>query len=348
MAKRAIAPNTATLEEQLGEGLTPEEQAAQEAEAKGLQTNDDLREEHAEPEAEGAEAPKKKAPESIPYPRFQEVNERAKKVEQELAEERRANAEVRERWARIEERQKMAREAQENAERARQAAENAAKRPDPDLDPQGALLWDTRQQLEQERAARIQFQQQVQTGQQQINQQLNQNATEAYLNTEISRAQQKHADYFDAYNHLETTRIGHHMALGWNEADARQLWNLEAAGHIEAARRAGRSITDFVYQTAQQLGYQPKNGNGAVRQAGAPQVLPSGGQRLAQIEAGQKVQGLGRVQSAESKAQQDWQTMDEAQFATYIAQMDETKFVEMSDTRTPAGKAFNKRVLDLG
>ncbi len=343
MAKKS-APNTAALETELNEDMTPEEQAAQDAEAQGvdtqhLKTNDDLRE-----QPDKGDAGKKGPPESIPYSRFQEVNERAKKVEQELDAERKSNAEVRERWARIEERQNMAREAQQNAERARLVAENAAKRPDPDLDSAGARAWDAEQRaMSAEYQVRV-LQQQFQNGQQQIGQQITQNATEAYLNTDIARAQQLHPDYFDAYNHLEAMRIHQHQALGWSEADARQLWNLEAAGHIEAARRQGRSITDFVYSTAKELGYQPKT-NGQVRQAGSP---ASGGQRLAQIEAGQRVQGLGRVQSAESDARQDWQAMDEKQFATYIAAMDETKFVEMSDTRTPIGKQFNQRVLALG
>jgi hypothetical protein len=110
--KSATGPNTAALETELNEDMTPEEQAEQDAESQGvdtqhLKTNDDLRE---QPD-KGDTGAKKGPPESIPYSRFQEVNERAKKVEQELDAERKSNSEVREKWARIEERQNMAREA---------------------------------------------------------------------------------------------------------------------------------------------------------------------------------------------------------------------------------------------
>jgi hypothetical protein len=71
--------------------------------------------------------------------------------------------------------------------------------------------------------------------------------------------------------------------------------------------------------------------------------MPSGNERLEQIQRGQAVQGLGRIQSGEAPAAQGWQTMNNDEFKSFVANMGEDQYIEF--VRDPRfGKQFERRV----
>jgi len=94
--------------------------------------------------------------------------------------------------------------------------------------------------------------------------------------------------------------------------------------------------------SAQQAAVQ----NGQARRAGQPQVLPSGNERLDQIQRGQAVQGLGRIQSGERNANLAWQQLSNDEFKEFVGKMSEDQYLEMvQDPRT--GKLFERRVSQI-
>ena len=75
--------------------------------------------------------------EAVSYQRFQELNETNKKLQQELSEQREFRA-------RLDERSRLIKEHNEAQQRQAEAAARAAQRPDQNIDPVGAELFDLR------------------------------------------------------------------------------------------------------------------------------------------------------------------------------------------------------------
>jgi hypothetical protein len=129
---------------------------------------------------------------------------------------------------------------------------------------------------------------------------------------------------------------------------------------LQRSKELGIPVADAVVRLSDSWGYPQwlaqaqqqqaaaaqQNGNGAVRQAQQPQVMPSANERLEQIQRGQAVQGMGRVPSGETNAAMAWQTMSPIEFKTFVGNMPEDQYVQMiQDPRF--GKAFEKRVGEI-
>ena len=375
-AKKAAAISE-SMEEDVE--LTQEEQAKLAAEESG----EELQPQPA-PEPEGelpkvgqvpqAAKPAKKHEEAVAFERFEQLNERLKQTEQRLAE----SETYRERWARLEERQKQAQEAAQRVAEVEAAQRLAKQRPDPELDPVGARVWDNEQRAlkAEQRVAQLeqQFQQITQQGQVRDANFEMQN----WLAFQVPQARSRFQDYDTRVDYARAAR-----AAWWSSVfqlpDGRQvqLFSPEVARDITAreelillqrAKELGVPVADAVVRLSDTWGYPQwlaqqqaaaqQNGNGqvragaqpagypATRQAAPAQVLPSGAERLEQIQRGQAVQGLGRVTSGETNAPMAWQTMGPVEFKTFVGNMPEDQYVQMvQDPRF--GKQFEKRVSEI-
>jgi hypothetical protein len=337
--------------------LTPEEQAELQAEE-----TEQPQAEPAAPEQPAEQPPKgkKKTEESVPYERFDQINQQLK----QLQEENTRNAEYRERWARLEERQKQAVEAQAQAQQLAEQAKLQAERPDPNLDPTGARAWDAEQRALR---AEQQIQQLSAYVQQNAQQSQAQNATyemQNWLAFQVPQARSNIPDYDTRVDYSRWARTAW-WARVFDMPDGRkvQLFPPEQAQNITQneemvllarAKQLGIPIGMVVSALSDSWGYQQwlteqqqRNGNGAApRQAAQPQVMPSANERLDQIQKGQAVQGLGRVQSGERNAALAWQTMSNSEFKAFVGNMPEDQYLIMiQDPRF--GKQFEKRVGDI-
>jgi hypothetical protein len=125
---------------------------------------------------------------------------------------------------------------------------------------------------------------------------------------------------------------------------------------LQRAKEIGVPVVDAVVRLSDTWGYPAwaaqQNGNGAlpqagaVRRAGTPQVMPSGTDRLDNIQRGQAMQGLGRVQSGETNGRLAWESMPNDEFKAFVANMPEDTYLDMiQDPRI--GKAFERRVSNI-
>ena len=239
--------------------------------------------------------------------------ERAKAFEKELAEAR----PIREQWARLEERQNVLREARTQAEAAAQAQQRAAERPDPAVDPVGAELYDLKQRDVQREQALVALQTQLQNFGQ--NYQQNQEGAQ-FSNWVQAEAQQYVAqdpEYMQKATFAANKRIEFWSGLGAPPDVARKMVEAESVLIARVAQQYGGRFAPLVAGLAQQWGYQSPNGQQTQPQNGGAQ------QRLQQVAAGQKVQGISRIPAAGPATQTvvrnmsaiDLANMSEAEFA---------------------------------
>ena|SRR5215472_1510449 len=356
MARKAAAVSPA-MEEDVE--LNEEEKQTLAAEETGEQV-EPAEEEPSEqaPEQEAQPKAPKKHEETVSYDRFEELNERMR-----LAEQRAAEAETyRERWARLEERQKQAYEAQQRIAQAEAQQRYAQQRPDPELDPGGARAWDAEQRAIRAEQGLAQMQQQLQHMNQQNIAQNQNNEMQNWLAFQVPQARQRFQDYDTRVDYARAARAAWWASV-FQLPDGRQvqLFTPDVAREITAreelillqrAKELGIPVADAVVRLSDTWGYRQwaagqgqANGqaNGQVRQ---PQVLPSGNQRLEQLQRGQAVRGLGRVTSGETNANLSWQTMSPLEFKTFVGNMSEDQYVQMvQDQRF--GKQFEKRVGEI-
>jgi hypothetical protein len=345
---QAAAPvNEEALEE--GDKLTPEEQAQLDAE----DTDTSLSKPPPPPaEPEGGELKPlgKKHEKAIPYERFDELNVLNKELKRQLDE---LNP-VREKWARLEERQKVAAEQRAAQEAAEAEAKRQREQPDPEIDPVGYRLWHSEQTTQQLLAQNQQFQQQLNQFMQQraaVDQNTDMNM---WLNSQVPLARSLVPDYDNRVDFARATRTGMWSHV-YDLPDGRkiQLFNPEDAAKITEgeevvlttrARMMGIPLHMVVNTLADLWGYKgAANGNGTAPRQVTGQLMPSGSERLEQIQRGQAVQGLGRTQSGESPAAQGWQTMSNEEFKLFVGNMGEDQYIEM--VRDPRfGKQFERRV----
>lgn len=298
----------------------------------------------AAPAADAAAKPAvAKAP--IPHERFEEVNGRMKKAEQEATE-------LRDRWARMDERRKQAQEIEERARATADAAKLQAQRPDPDVDPQAARIWDLEQRLGQVTQVLPQLQQNFQQTTQQYAADREQQQLNQWEANDVARVTAMNPDYAAARDYLQQKRVGHYMSMGHDQASAQQLFNLERAAYVRQCATNGKSIAELAYSFAKELGYPgpqaqqaAPNGNGAAHANGAP----NGAQRITQLQNGQKVQGLGgKVPSAESDSTSNIKMMNAGQFAEWLETMNEEQFIAKMNTDPKLREAVNQKYQELG
>jgi hypothetical protein len=347
--------------------LTQEEQAQLEAQETGEPEVQPTPAPEAEPElpkvgqVPAQAKPAKKHEETVAYDRFEQLNERLKQTEQRLVE----TETYRERWARLEERQRQAQEAAQRMAEAEAQAKLAKLRPDPELDPQGARIWDNEQRALRAEQRVVQLEQQFQ----QLNAQGQVRDAnfemQNWLAFQVPQARSRFQDYDTRVDYARAAR-----AAWWSSSfqlpDGRQvqLFSPEMARDITAreelvllqrAKELGIPVADAVVRLSDTWGYPqwlaqqqqavaPQNGQ--ARQAASAQLLPSGAERLQQIQRGQAVQGMGRVASGETNAPTAWQTMSPLEFKTFVGNMPEDQYVRMvQDQRF--GKQFEKRVSEI-
>lgn len=316
------------------------------------------------PEAEKPSKPKapgKPHEETVAFERFEALNTRLKNTEQQLAEA----ATYRERWARLEERQKQAQEAAQRVAEAEAAAKLAKQRPDQELDPQGARIWDNEQRALKAEARVSQLEQQYQQLSAQGQMRDANFEMQNWLAFQVPQARSRFQDYDTRVDYARAAR-----AAWWSStfqlADGRQvqLFTPEVAREITAreelvllqrAKELGIPVADAVVKLSDTWGYpqwlaqqqQAVQANGARPRLAAPaQVLPSGQERLEQLQRGQAVQGMGRVTSGEVAATGTWQQMSPAEFKAFVGNMPEDQYIAMiQDPRI--GKAFEKKVGEI-
>lgn len=336
MPKAKGPPNFNPMLEETGDALSDEEKAAAAAEEKGEVVEPVETEETEQQTAEPAETAegkgKGKPPKVIPYDRFQEVVEERNQTRLKLEQIERENAQSRENWARLNERQKLADEAQQRAQQAAAAAERAAQRPDPDVDPAGARAWDAEQRAIAAEQRVGQLETFVNNRSTELQGWTQQQQMAGYVQQVANTGRQRHADWDSRVDFARAERAKFWMSVGHNEENARNIVANEEKALIQSAATNGADLVTAVANMTSQWGY--KAPNAGLRQNGST--------KLDQIAAGQKVQGLGRTQSAESPAQLPWQQMDEAAFASYIVGLEDSDYLEMTKN-----KDFNKRVLAL-
>jgi hypothetical protein len=339
MAKKA-APNFNPMLEETGDALTDEEKAAAAAEERGepaVQAVPDELEEGAEPQqttepAETAEGGKGKKPKVVPYDRFQEVVSEKNLSKSEIERlNRELNAQT-EKWARLEERQKLANDAQTRAQQAAAAAERAAQRPDPDVDPAGARAWDAEQRAIAAEQRVGQLETFVNTRSTELQGWTQQQQMQGYVQQIANTGRARLPDWDARVDFARAERAKFWMNLGHNEDNARKIVQQEEMAIVTTAAQTGADLVASIANMTTQWGYKPTNGK----------VNGNGNVKLDQIAAGQRVQGQGRVQSAQEPAQQPWQQMDDQAFAMHIANMDDADYLEAIKD-----KNFNKKVLAL-
>jgi hypothetical protein len=334
---------------QLGieEPLEPAEQAAVDAERAGQQQPADVsRETSAEPAAEAApeqaqpdkgKPAKGKAPDAVPYSRFHETNEEKKLAQRE-------RDELRERWARLEERAAMAREAQQRIEQAAQRPQPPA-RPDENVDPYGAQLWDRDRRIEELVSQQQQLAQQFQQHQQGLQQtqaamQQGQQFSEfqSWLQNDVAAYRMQKPDYDAAATYAQQRMIEWASTFAPPEEVA-NIVNGLAAWAAQRSRASGRSAADAFYSLAHTMGYtgpKPAPGNGA------PQSRAQA--TLEQVQKGQQHQGLSRA-PAENDDNTNWSTMG----AKELADMDDEAFaVAWADPKQRAKLEQVFRRLEIG
>jgi hypothetical protein len=340
MPKSKAAPNFNPMLEETGDALTDEEKAAAAAEERGepaVQAVPDAEEtepaeQTAEP-AETAEGGKKgKKPSVVPYDRFSEVVDERNRTRIELEQIRKEASESRERWARLEERQKLANDAQTRAQQAAAAAERAAQRPDPDVDPAGARAWDAVEDAKAARAEVARLTEFVNGRSQELQGWTQQQQMQGYVQQIANTGRSRHPDWDARVDFARGERTKLWMSLGHSEENARKIVANEEYALVASAAQNGADLVTTVANMTTQWGYKPTNGK----------VNGNGNVKLDQIAAGQRVQGQGRVQSAQEPAQQPWQQMDDQAFAMHIANMDDADYLEAIKD-----KNFNKKVLAL-
>jgi hypothetical protein len=379
MAKKAAAI-TESMEDDVA--LTEEEQAKLAAEESGEQPE---QQPAPAPEAEAelpklgqipqAAKPAKKHEETVAYDRFEQLNERLKATEAQLAE---SNT-YRERWARLEERQKLAKDAADAEAAAREAAKKAAEMPDPVLDPVGHRAWQAEQRAIKAEQRVEAIEKQWQETQVQGQQDRATFEMQNWLALQVPQARSVIPDYDTRVDYSRAARTAWwSRTFQFPDGTQVQLFPPDVARNItqneelvllNRAKQVGIPIGAVVTALSDTWGYQQwlaqqqqqqagQNGNGqaraaappagyqAVRQAAPPQVLPAASERLDQIQRGQAVQGMGRVASGETNAAMAWQQMSPQEFKAFVGNMPEDQYVQMiQDARF--GKAFEKRVGEI-
>jgi hypothetical protein len=277
------------------------DELATDAEVEAIETQQEptqqqpTQQEPAQPTTEQPPAPE--APqEPVPYVRFQQLNDTNKALEKELAEHREFRT-------RLDERQRLIQQANEQAQRQAEAQRYAAERPDPALDPIGAQLYDLqaervndRAEIQQLKGQLNQFGQNYQNGQEQA-------AFMGWVKDEANAYNAQDPHYIPAAKYCADRRVNFWRTVAPNAPAglAERMVEAESVLIARLAQQYGGKFAPALAKLARDWGYQPQtNGaqaNGSPRPPASPQAA-----RLQQVQAGQRVQGLGAVPAAAGNA----------------------------------------------
>jgi hypothetical protein len=196
----------------------------------------------------------------------------------ELVEERRELsrqlAEERERFARLDERRIAAEEAVAPSRPQGPSAlpSSLGPRPDADIDPFGADIWDARRETELVR---------LQIEQDQANRQQQEFAN--WINNDAAQFRAKHPDYDTATDHAYKFRLEFWKELGLPEAHARVIVDREAAATAMLAKQTGKSAAASFYELGRRL--LAANGAPARQRQPAPMRAKPQARRAVDIDA---------------------------------------------------------------
>jgi len=266
----------------------------------------------------------------VPYWRFKDLNETNLRLERELAEHREFRT-------RLDERQRFINESTQRQQQEAEAARRAAERPDANLDPVGAELYDLR-------AARAQQDQALQHLQSQLNN-LGQNYQSGqeqqqfsnWVTNEANTYAAAEADYFPSAKYAADKRIEFWKSIAPNAPAglAERMVEGESILIARLAQQYGGKFAPAVHKLAREWGYSAQpvaNGNGAAPRL---QAVPSNPQqqRLQQVRNGQRMQGLGAVpQGAPAGGASAYRNFSAAD----IANMSEREFMKAMADPTSA------------
>lgn len=287
----------------------------------------------AEPET-AADAEAKPAKKLTPaQERIQELVRERNEYERQLQTER-------EKWTRLEERQRVVQELVEKQEReqreATEAARRANERPDPQVDPLGARIYDLedslRQQREQFESAKQEFQRAF--AERQVQSEVT--TFSQALQADIQNSRLKYADYNDAANYATEQRLNLWRSLGHDELEARRRVEAEAVAIAKDALDHGRSPGDVYYNLAKQWGWQPQ---APAAQAATPEVATSAKAKIHALAEGAKHTGFGSASNVGSTETIDLNSLSQADLAT----MSEDQFLNLlKDPKTAS--ALQRRI----
>jgi myosin heavy subunit len=299
-------------------------------------------------EAKGEEAPEKKHEAAIPYERFQEQTKARAEAEKRAEAASREAAELREKWARLDAVQKVAENAQKQIAESQAAAKAAKERPDPDLDPQGAKLWDTQQMVAQLQAQVALQAQQFQGAQQQGVQSAQEMQFQMWTQNAIAQARAADPQHDAKVDGLKNVFRQMWQAAGRPAGDAEVIMNATERALVETALQSGTPLNVMVGRIGQNVqewanalmaANPTPNGQSKV-------ASPKAADKIAQITKGQAAQGLGRVQSGGELKNNDWENMSSEEFRDWVANLNEDEFNHISGG--PNGNKLIQKTLALG
>lgn len=263
--------------------------------------------------------PEKHPPTHVPRDRFNEVNEERKQLRARVAE-------LSEKWARLEERAKLAQEAQERISKAAEAPATPP-RPDPEVDPYGAQLWDRDRKIEELERRYQSIEQNTTKTAEQVQQQAQAREFETWFKNNEDAYRRSNPDYDQASLYARQKLEEYWRAIGMPEQAVQQTVSQLAYSVADTARRLNQNPAEAYHKLAQMMGYAPQQAAVVTPQ---PAPAPSQAQQtLAQVQKGQQFQGLSNVPAANVE-NENWTTMTAAE----LADMPDDVFVQkMNDPR---------------
>ena len=230
----------------------------------------------------------------VHYGRFKEVLDQKTALEKELAD-------AREFRARLDERQRLLREQDDQRRVAEEQQRRAAQRPDPNLDPVGAEIYDLRQTNAQYTANLQAMQNQLNGLGQNVQSTQEQNTFAEWVKTHANNyaATPDGSNYFPAAKHAADYRIGLWKRIAPRAPAGLAEQMVEGESILIARLNQMYGDGNFpveIARLAKDFGYNPNPApaaNGAPRPVARPPTQQQ--QRLQQVSNGQRMQGLNQV-----------------------------------------------------
>lgn len=191
----------------------------------------------------------------------------------------------------------------------------AQERPDPLIDPQGAIIFDLNERLNQQQTMLESVTHQLNTRDQQRGEQ----DIQTWMNNDMKFARIRNAGFDQAVDHLRAIEVEELNAVGIRDPqqiEERLMAKLNWYANVAAQN--GVSIADAMYQRAVRLGFQPGQATPATMPdqsqpsipAPQPQRPSSSSQKLDQVRKGQSLSGMGRTPAAPPTSQEAWNLRD--------------------------------------
>jgi hypothetical protein len=249
--------------------------------------------EEAPPQPQQPDAHAQEQTEEVPYWRFKQLLDQNKQFSDELSQHREFRT-------RMDERQRLIQEANDQAARLTAEQRRAAERPDPNIDPVGAELYDVRQARLQDRGLIEQLQSQLQNFGQTYQSNQDQQQFADWVKNEANVYAANDQQYFPAAKYAADKRIGFWRSIAPNAPVglAEKMVEAESVMIARLSQQYGGKFAPAVAQLAREWGFNQQQGsrvNGAETGSRITQPATPQSQRLQQVQNGQRLQGLGAI-----------------------------------------------------